>query len=348
MNNTQKWLLLVSTVLVGGLLYKLSPMLPPFLMSILLAYIADPLVTGLQKKGLSRTLSIILLFSAASLLGLAILLIILPQLEKQLIAFINYLPQLSNWIQKNIVQRFSSLTGINPIAINHDLLIKVLVDHTKQISNTASSMLNILKESGNGIFTWLVYLALIPVVTFYLLRDWYILLEKLRWLTPKDYRSPLSQFVKECHYVLAQFLRGQLLVMFGQAIIYSLGLWIVGLESALLIGVIAGLLSFVPYLGFIVGFGVASIATLMQFGDILHIIYILLVFMVGQTIESVFLSPLLLGNKIGLHPIAVIFAVMAGGQLFGFVGILLALPVSAVVLVGLRHLSKQYLVTEPP
>jgi predicted PurR-regulated permease PerM len=143
--------------------------------------------------------------------------------------------------------------------------------------------------------------------------------------------------------VLAQFLRGQLLVMLALALIYTVGLWIAGLDAAFLIGVLAGLVSFVPYLGFVVGIVLAGFAALIQFGDMMHVVYVVIVFATGQLIEGFVLSPWLVGDRIGLHPVAVIFAVMAGGQLFGFFGVLLALPVAAVVLVLLRHSHELYM-----
>ena len=142
--------------------------------------------------------------------------------------------------------------------------------------------------------------------------------------------------------MLGAFLRGQLLVMLGLAIIYSTGLWLVGLDVALLIGFMAGLVSFVPYLGFIVGIVVATLAALVQFQDATHLLYVAIVFGVGQIIEGTVLTPLLVGDRIGLHPVAVIFAVLAGGQLFGFLGVLLALPVAAVLMVLVRHAHSRY------
>ena len=148
--------------------------------------------------------------------------------------------------------------------------------------------------------------------------------------------------LSECNEVLSAFLRGQLLVMIALAILYSLGLSIIGLDLALLIGVISGLLSIVPYLGFIVGFLAASIAALYQFHDVWTLGCVAIVFVIANGIEGTILTPMLVGDKIGLHPVAVIFAVLAAGQLFGFVGILLALPVAAVIMVFIRYFVSHY------
>src|SRR5690606_15405655 len=147
----------------------------------------------------------------------------------------------------------------------------------------------------------------------------------------------------ECDDMLAGFLRGQLMVMLALAIIYSIGLTFIGLDLALLLGVIAGIVSFVPYLGLVVGITLAGLAAYLQFQEWLPVLMVVLVFSFAQAIEGMFLTPRFVGERIGLHPVAVIFAVMAGGTLFGFVGVLLALPVAAVVMVLLRHGHDRYL-----
>ncbi|MBR9805475.1 AI-2E family transporter [bacterium] len=161
-------------------------------------------------------------------------------------------------------------------------------------------------------------------------------------MLPRHQLATVHQLAKECDDVLGAFLRGQLLIMFSLGLLYMLGLWLLGLDLAFLLGLIAGLASVVPYLGFVVGVLVSSIAAMVQFGDWIYVLGVLAVFGVGQLVESLFLTPVLVGDKIGLHPVAVIFAVLAGGQLFGFAGVLLALPVAAVLVVLLRHAHHGY------
>jgi predicted PurR-regulated permease PerM len=197
-------------------------------------------------------------------------------------------------------------------------------------------------KSGLSIIAWLGNLVLIPVVTFYLLRDWDILIARIHELLPKQYKSVITKLAKESDQTLSAFLRGQFLVMLVLGLMYSIGLWFIGLELALLIGMMAGLVSFVPYLGFILGIVAASIAMLLQTHELFQLLPVLIVFGIGQVLEGMLLTPLLVGDKIGLHPVAVIFAILAGGQLFGFVGILLALPVAAVIAVVLRHMHGEY------
>ena len=185
-------------------------------------------------------------------------------------------------------------------------------------------------------------IALIPVVAFYLLRDWDLLVERIHNMIPRQFVTTTVNLTKECDEVLSAFLRGQLLIMLLLGCIYALGLALIGLDLALIIGLLAGLASLVPYLGFIVGILAASIAAILQFQEFMPLVYVALVFGVGQLLEGSLLTPLLVGDRIGLHPVAVIFAVLAGGQLFGFVGVLLALPIAAVVMVFVRHLYGQY------
>jgi predicted PurR-regulated permease PerM len=184
---------------------------------------------------------------------------------------------------------------------------------------------------------------LVPVVTFYLLRDWRGLTTRLLELVPRRVEPEVARLARAADDMLGAFMRGQLAVMVALGTIYSVGLWFVGLDLAFLIGMLAGLLSFVPYLGFAVGIVAAGVAAIMQFHEWLPLVYVLLVFGVGQILEGTVLTPWLLGDRIGLHPVAVIFAVLAGGQLFGFVGVLLALPAAAVIMVLLRYAHERYL-----
>lgn len=343
MSDAQKWLVFGGTIFSGWLLYLLAPILMPFIVGALFAYLGDPLVDRLEKTRLSRTLSVVIVFGTMIMSGLILLLFILPQLERQITGLVVRLPQFISWIQENMLPRLIVILGLEPGSLDLAVVKDAFANNIKDISGIMGRLLVKLTQSGQSLIIWFAYLTLIPVVTFYLLRDWDILVGKVNDLIPRPYEKLVSKLAKQCDEVLAEFLRGQLLVMLAQAVLYSVGLWIVGLEFSLLIGMLAGLVSFVPYLGFIVGIGVAGIAGFMQFHDIIHLVYILILFGFGQVIEGMILSPLLVGDRIGLHPVAVIFAVMAGGQLFGIVGVLVALPVAAVIVVLLRHVHERYL-----
>ena len=185
-------------------------------------------------------------------------------------------------------------------------------------------------------------IALLPVITFFFLRDWDLMVARVASLIPRNHLDTVGRLARESSDVLGAFLRGQFLVMLILGVMYGLGLWAVGLDLGILIGLIAGLLTFVPYLGPASGIILGCIAALVQYGDWQHLAGVLIVFGVGQVIESYWLTPKLVGDRIGLHPVAVIFAVLAGGQLFGFLGMLLALPVAAVANVLLRYAEQRY------
>lgn len=343
MNDSQKWLVFGGTIFSGWLLYLLSPILIPFFLAAFLAYLGDPVVDRLESRGRSRTFSVIIVFCMMALSGLILLIIILPQLERQITGLVTRIPEFISWVQDNVLPWLSVRLGLDPESLDLSTIKSAFANNMKDIGGIMGRMFLKLSQSGQLLMTWFAYLALIPVVTFYLLRDWDLLLGKIHDMIPRSEEKLVCKLARQCDNVLAEFLRGQLLVMLAQALIYSIGLWIVGLEFALLIGLLAGLVSFVPYLGFIVGIGVAGVAAFMQYQDLLHLLYVLIVFGIGQALEGMVLSPLLVGDRIGLHPVAVIFAVMAGGQLFGFVGVLVALPVAAVIVVLLRHFYARYL-----
>lgn len=204
-------------------------------------------------------------------------------------------------------------------------------------------MLPGLKTGGLVVLEFAMNALLLPVVLFYLLRDWNILIEKLKELVPPRWQEQVWILAQETDRVLAEFMRGQVAVIIIMSGYFITGLWLAGLEFALPIGLIAGVLVFVPYLGTIVGLALATLAAITQFQEWGGVLVVWLVLGSGQLLESMLITPRLVGERIGLHPVAVIFALLAFGQLFGFIGILLALPISAVLLVWLRHLHSQYL-----
>jgi predicted PurR-regulated permease PerM len=203
-------------------------------------------------------------------------------------------------------------------------------------------LLSSLRIGGSVLLAALGFLVLTPIAAYYLLLDWDWLVENTKLLVPPRWRDNTQRFLDETDQVLGQYLRGQLLVMSSMAVFFTVGLMLVGLDLALPIGVFTGLAMFVPFLGFGVGMLLGLLAALLQFGDLWGVLLVGAVFMLGQVLESMYLTPRLLGGRIGMHPIAVIFALMAFGHLFGFVGVLIALPVSAVLVVALRRLQALY------
>lgn len=340
-SDSQKWFLLAGVSFSGLLLYLLAPVLTPFLLAAVLAYIGDPLVDRLEQK-LSRTLSVVSVFLTLSLLVLLLLVILLPMLERQVALLVSKLPQYFHWLQHTAIPVLSERMGFAEPLIDFAELQESLRTQWQQAGGVVKGLVGVLSRSGETLLIWLANLVLIPVVTFYMLRDWDILIERVHELIPRRYEPVVVRLAQASDEVLGAFLRGQMTVMMALGVIYSVGLTIVGLELAVLIGMLAGVVSFVPYLGFIVGILAAGVAALMQFQELLPLLYVVIVFGIGQMVEGMLLTPLLVGEKIGLHPVAVIFAVLAGGQLFGFFGVLLALPAAAVVMVLLRYTHERY------
>lgn len=340
--DSNKLFLMVATVISGWLFYLLSPVLMPFFISALLAYLADPIVDKLEEKNLSRTLSVSIVFAILFVVTLLLLLVILPLLTSQIGALFKRLPDYLAILQSSVVPWLNSI-GLPVEVIDINTLKKALTNYWSEVGQVAGGIFAYMTSSGLALLQWLTNLILVPVVTFYLLRDWDLLVARFRELLPRRHADKFISLSLECDEMLAAFIRGQLMVMFALATIYTIGLAMIGVELSLLLGVVAGVVSFVPYLGLIVGIGVAGLVAFFQFHEWLPVLMVVLVFGVAQVVEGVVLTPRFVGERIGLHPVAVIFSVLAGGQLFGFAGVLLALPVAAVIMVLLRHAHQKYL-----
>ncbi|WP_415898550.1 AI-2E family transporter [Neptuniibacter sp. QD48_11] len=342
MTESQRWFFLILAVVLGGLVYLLSPILSPFLVGALFAYLSDPIADRLEDLGMSRTGSVIIVFIGMTALVAMMFLLLLPQLGHQIQTLLARIPQAIQLFEEQIFPWILATFSLEPTAFGFANVKDVLIGDLQKTGDIMSQLLGGITRSGLAIVAWVANLVLIPVVTFYLLRDWDVMIAKVKRLLPRNVEPKVSLWASECDEVLGAFMKGQLLVMVALGIVYAVGLWIVGLDLALLVGMIAGLASIVPYMGFIIGIAVAGIAAFMQFQDPMVLGYVGVVFIIGQMLEGMVLTPLLVGDRIGLHPVAVIFAIMAGGQLFGFVGVLLALPVAAVIMVLLRHLHEGY------
>ncbi len=339
---SQKWFILFGLVGAGWLIYLLSPILTPFVAGATLAYLGDPLADYLERLGLRRTVAVLLVFLALfGVLGLTLVLLV-PALENQIDRLIDHLPELLRWVRSTLIPWLQAHFGISLRLRSLEDLVTLATRHWDGTGGAASYLLDSISRSGAVVLTWLANVFLIPVVTFYLLRDWDTLVAHLYDLLPRRYAPTALKLVQEADSVLSAFMRGQLAVMLSLAAIYCTGLWITGLHLAFLIGFLAGLVSFIPYAGALVGIAAASIAAIMQYGDLWSLLPVWAVFAVGQAAEGMLLTPWLVGDRIGLHPVAVIFSVLAGGQLFGFLGVLLALPAASVVMVLIRHIHDVY------
>lgn len=322
------------------LLWLLKPILMPFVVGIGLAYIGNPLVNRLQRH-MSRTLAVSVVFLAIVLSTTLFFVLVIPPLEEQIETLIANIPDALHWVQDKALPALNVRLP-RGVQLDADGVRKLISSNWSTASDMAVQAWHKVSTSGMAVFGLVVNLALIPVVAFYMLRDWNAFISMILNLIPPRLRPRVQRFAAEADDVLSAFFRGQLMVMASLAAIYSIGLSIVGLKLALVIGIGAGLVSFVPYMGAISGFGAAIIAILVQTGDPWQCAWVALVFGIGQIAEGSFLTPNLVGDRIGLHPVAVIFAVMAGGTLFGFVGVLLALPGAAVLAVLARDLHSHW------
>ncbi len=340
--DSNRWYFLAIFLLLGLFIYLLSPILTPFAISALLAYLFDPFADKLESWKLNRTLSVVIVFLVMIVISFVILLFLIPTLEHQISNLIANLPNYFQWLSDHVTPWLREKFDIQTDVFNITEMSTLIKAHWNDAGGIAKSVVASLSKSGMVVINWMMNIILIPVVTFYLLRDWDILTARVGELIPRPIYPTINKLVTESNRVLSAFLRGQFSVMLALGIIYSIGLMIIGLDLSLLIGMGAGIVSFIPYLGAITGMVIGVITAFVQFGDISYVIYVLIVFGIGQLLEGMVLTPLLVGDKIGLHPVAVIFAVLAGGQLFGFVGILLGLPIAAVIMVLLRFAHLNY------
>lgn len=343
-----QWLTIVIAVALAlAALISLREILMPFAMGALIAYLGDPLVDRLEDRGFSRTSGVTIVFGV--FLGLLVLIfaVAAPIVIKQLSEIAAAIPDAYRWVSSVAVPRLQALLSLTPINLPDIDWRTSLTDHWSSVGKMTGGVVQQVTTSSLSLLTGLLSVALVPVVAFYLMRDWDLMMAGIMRLVPRAMVNGVTSAISEAHAVLEAFLRGQLVVMGAQAVIYSLGLWLVGLNYAVVLGLVAGAASIIPYAGAVIGVGSALIVAYLQFGLDLWVLGLVgLVFIFGQLIESFALTPMLIGDRIGLHPVAVIFALMAGGQLAGFTGILIALPVAAVLLVFCRRLVSIYLTTE--
>lgn len=343
---SKTWFWLIMGLIFFGLIYLLRPILPPFVTAALLAYMSNPLVDYFVSLKIPRPLAVVLVFILIFTALALLILLFIPLLERQLATLINMLPALLKWLQNTIVPWVVAHFNVEAW-LQENNWQELLQQHWQKAGGIAFNIFAMVSKSGFTFLLWIVNFFLTLVVTFYLLRDWEQFIAYAYHLLPRDVAPIVARLTRESDEVIGAFFRGQLLVMISLGALYSIGLWMSGLKNmALLIGMISGLVSIVPYLGFITGIMLAMLVALFQFQHIGALIPIGITYLIGQILESTVLTPVLVGDRIGLHPIAVIFAILAGGQLFGFVGVLLALPFAAVLKVVLHFVMSRYLASD--
>lgn len=336
---------LIAIVLTGWMFYLLAPVLTPFVAAALLAYMGDPLADRLQKLKLPRTVAVVLVFLITFIVLALLVLLVGPLIKSQVGALFQALPDIARKVEQVWLP---SVTGWLNLDAGDDVGIgPFLARYSDMVGSWSGKILLSVGKSGGALAAAVLSLFLIPILTFYLLRDWDSILVHIGALIPQSQRDTVLQLARETDEVLSAFLRGQLLVMMALASIYSVGLGLVGLKFAVAIGVVSGLVSFVPYLGFVFGIALAGLTVALEPNPLWQLVGVVATFSIAQFIEGSVLTPKLVGDRIGLHPVIIIFAVAAGGQLFGFFGILLALPVAAVLSVLVRFAYDRYLKEHP-
>ena len=345
LNSTSKNLSIWSGIalLVALLLWVLGPVLVPFVVAAVLAYALHPAVKRLHQFAprVPQVVWVLLVECTALLAAFGIVLLLVPILTREIPLLQKQLPSLLD-AALLLLNHLLTQLGV-PFTLDLvNLKAQALTYLSANREDWLDPLLASLKLGGNFALAALGNLILIPVVLFYLLNEWDRWMSQLvAWVPPK-WRPSYDSFIHECDAVLGQYLRGQILVMLALSVFYTTGLMLFGLDLALPIGVFTGLAICVPYIGFGLGLIMALLAGLLQFASYKAVLMVALVFGAGQLIESFWLTPKWVGERIGLHPLAVIFALLALGQLFGFVGVLVALPASAVILVALRRARTQY------
>jgi predicted PurR-regulated permease PerM len=332
-------------VIAWLILKLLAPVLTPFVIALVLAYSLAPAVQKLHyatKRKIPHLLCVLIVELGFLVIAVGVLLLIVPILAKEIPLLQAQLPRLAERLNAAASPLLASVGikySLDPASVKSFVVTYLEAN----ASDIWTSVLPSLKLGGGVLFTILGLIVLVPVALFYLLSDWTKLLVRAEGWIPRAKLPAVKSFIGEADSVLGQYMRGQLLVMLVLAVFYSAGLALWGLDLAVPIGVFTGLAMCIPYIGFGIGLILAFLASVLQFDLAQTVLILATVYGTGQILEGFYLTPRLVGERIGLHPLAVIFALLAFGQLFGFIGVLVALPASAVLLVALRRLKARYL-----
>jgi len=334
------WVFSLAAVL--AVLFLLKGILLPFIASMVLAYFLDPVVEWGEKKGLSRTLSIIFLIVVVCLVLLAFIALAVPMLQNQISSFAARVPEYINRVWNYVHPLFDRLKENVPAVENLGDLKEAAASYLGSGVKMLLSVTQNLISGGMALFDIGSLLVITPVVCFYLLRDWGKVTNFFKGMIPEYAKETVMEQVNAINNILSGFIRGQAMVCLSLAVYYSLGLSLAGLDLGIVIGFLTGILSFIPYVGCLSGFIISMLLGLMQYSDLWNLLWIVGVFGIGQVLEGYVLTPNLVGDKTGLHPVWIIFALLAGGYLLGFLGILIAVPTAAVIGVLIRFSISRY------
>jgi len=336
----QFWIL--ALLAIFGIVWLISDVLTPFVMGIAIAYLFHPAVTYLTTKGVSRTTATLLLLGVFFLILGGLLTAVVPMLADQVAAFVAKLPEYRVTLLERLEPLFRRIYPNFQNNLGIGKLRETMSEHSSEMASIATSVLSGVWQSGQAIMGLIGLIVIMPVVAFYLLRDWPFVLNKVDEALPRNYHKVIVTQMKKVDEVLGAFLRGQIMVCIILGTIYAVGLAMVGLDFGFTLGFVTGLFTFIPYVGNFIGLAGATALALAQFGLSQEILYVFAVFGVGQFLESNLITPKLVGESVGLHPLWIIFAIMVGGTLLGFVGMLLAVPTAAAAGVWLRYAYGRY------
>ncbi|MGA1845592.1 AI-2E family transporter [Deferribacter abyssi] len=327
----KKFLFILLLFLIFYLLKKIDVMLAPFAIAFFVAYLLDPIVDKLESLKINRTLAVLVVFILFSLVVIILLMFFIPLLITEINQIIMKVPI---YIQKLDV-KLKSVELYPQYKVYIEEVKEVFLKNLGKISSIMIQVLNFFKASMGGVLNWILLYSIVPILIFYFLKDFDLIVKKLKEVVLKKGSDELVYKGEQFNKILKSYFRGQFIVSLCLAIMYSVVLLLIGIDGALFIGITAGFLSMVPYLGFVIGFLSSLIFAIIQFQDILHPILVMLGFTVVQIIESNFLTPKIIGESLGLHPVVVIFSIMAGGFLFGISGMIFSLPIAAFIKVQL-------------
>lgn len=343
-SDNKNYFYIIGIIVFCIILYATRQILAPFVIAFIIAYALDPLVDKLEEWKLPRTMAIVFFLLSILIILTLTGMIIFPVIKLQVEKFVGDMPDYTVTIQQWFSPIFESVIKEDPARIKEsisNLMEKIGNIPPKLLASTSSLLWSGVSGMLNFIIT-LINLIIIPISCFYLLKDIDPIKEKIKALIPARYEKTVFDLTQETNEVLGGFIRGQLTVAIILAVFYSIGLSIIGTPMSIVIGIIAGLANIVPYLGLLVGLVPAILLTVLQFHDAAHLLGVLLVFGIAQAMEGMVITPRIVGDKIGLHPVVIMLAILAGGQFFGFLGILLAVPVAAVLNVFLKKGIERY------
>ncbi|MEQ8347108.1 MAG: AI-2E family transporter [Sneathiellaceae bacterium] len=334
------WLAALVVALIA--VYLLRDILMPFVAGMAIAYFFDPVCDWLERRGLSRTWATAAVTVVFLLLFLLLLALLVPMLASQLADLAARLPDLVEMLRSRLADLVAGLGDrFDPAVMER--VRTAIGDATSEVAGIAASGAGKVVTSGLAIANLLSLVFLTPVVAFFLLRDWDRMVAGIDGWLPRAHADTIRDLARQIDEILSGFVRGVGIVCLVLGTFYAVALTIVGLEFGLIVGAFAGLLSFIPYVGAIAGLLLSVGLALVQFDSLTDVALVAGIFLVGQAIEGNFLTPKLVGERIKLHPVIVIFALLAGGTLFGFTGILLAVPAAAAIGVVARFAIRQYL-----